>query len=158
MSGPLDRHDACGIEGDAAHFGIGVAARLINWGFHASSHQPQRTTRNEDMEFTRLNDGLYKAVAHEKSIFLIVAPISGDARKDPLAEAARLAELLALQQQLDDDWSLSAGMPKNGIAAKGELRRALNEAPHGAIVVFLCQNEGIYRAAIRLVDTGHAAK
>ena len=108
------------------------------------------------MEITRVNDGLYQAVGQDKSIFLIVAPISGDARKDPMAEAARLAQLLELQVKLHDDWSLSVAMPSSGLTLKREFREAVEEAPDGAIVVVLCKNAGIHRAAIRLVETGHA--
>lgn len=137
---------------------VDVAERLIDWGFHASSNQPQRTTRNEDMKFTRINDRLYKAVGQDKSIFLIVAPISGDARKDPLAEATRLAQLLDLQVKLHDDWTLSVAMPNSGLALKREFRDAIDEAQDGAIVVILCKNAGIHRAAIRRVEAGHATK
>lgn len=110
------------------------------------------------MEITRISDGLYKAVGQDKSIFLIVAPISRDARKDPMAEAARLAQLLELQVKLHDDWSLSIAMPGSGLTIKREFREAVDEAPDGAIVVILCKNPGVHRAAIRLVETGHATQ
>lgn len=110
------------------------------------------------MEITRINDGLYKAVGQDKSIFLIVAPISGDARKDPMAEAARLAQLLELQVKLHDDWSLSIAMPNSGLTLKREFREAVDKAPDGAIVVVLCKNAGIHRAAIRRVAEDHATK
>lgn len=110
------------------------------------------------MEIARINDGLYKAVAEDKSIFLIVAPISGDARKDPMAEAARLAQLLELQEKLHDDWSLCIAMPSSGLSIKREFKEALDDAPDGAIVVILCKNAGIHSAAVRLVETSHAAQ
>ncbi|CAM4171800.1 hypothetical protein CR156_17190 [Stenotrophomonas lactitubi] len=110
------------------------------------------------MEITRINDGLYKAVGQDKSIFLIVAPISGDARKGPLAEAERLAKLLELQVKLNDDWSMSVVMPTTGLTTKREIRKPVDEAPDGAIVVILCKNAGIHRAAIRLVEAGHATQ
>ncbi|MDR6094060.1 hypothetical protein [Stenotrophomonas sp. SORGH_AS_0321] len=110
------------------------------------------------MKIARINDGLYKAVAEDRCIFLIVAPISGDARKDPLAEAARLAQLLELQEKLHDNWSLSVAMPSSGLTLKDDFREAVDDAADGAIVVILCKNEGIHRAALHLVEASHAAK
>lgn len=110
------------------------------------------------MEITRINHGLYKGAANDKSVFLIVAPISGDARKDPLAEAARLAQLLELQVKLHDNWSMGITMPASGIALKSELREALDDAADGAVIVILCKNDGIHRAAIRLMEASHASE
>lgn len=108
------------------------------------------------MEFTRLNDGLYKAFAKHKHVYLIVSTAARNRAESPIPEAQRLAKQAALQLQFDEVWHLGILEPKNGLRAKVELASALNDAPHDSFVVMFCQNAGIHRAALRLIEGGQA--